>query len=65
MKLVGKWYYFEEITEQPMTAEQAEKTQLEKYRMHPAGYGFNDFKSIKNEETNKYVNTWKCFYSCE
>lgn len=65
MKLMGKWYYFEEITEKPMTEEDAMKVQLETYRKHPAGYGFNDFKSVKQEGSDKYKNTWKCFYSCE
>lgn len=45
--------------------ENADGYRIQSFGYHPEGYGFYGFQSVKNEETGKWISTWKRSGSCD
>lgn len=61
---------FKEISDEPITEQQAWMIQVQTTRYHPAGYGLEGFRCFKIEDVEdanygKYISTWWCWDSCE
>lgn len=56
--------FFEAVSSQPITPEQAMEAQT-RLGYIPAGYDFEDFKVSLDPVLHRYKATWKCQASCD